>query len=227
MLVKRLFISNRARSLSRAVAPMSFRPAQSFVANMCVVDSVDRDAGLLAERVSKGRAMRSRTISIVIPTHNKSRSLMRTLASLERIDAAGAEFEVIVVDDASNNDTDSWLANYRPGFPIQRLRNARKDGPASARNRGFRRASGETLLFLDDDMECGPTLVEAHMAHHGSGEHVAVVGRALYHPDLRRSALTRYFDAQHLRHASPLCPPTRFASNDLSLSRSFRLRAPI
>jgi glycosyltransferase involved in cell wall biosynthesis len=169
--------------------------------------------------------MRSRTVSIVIPTHNKCRSLIRTLASLERIDQAEAEFEVIVVDDASNDDTDSWLASYRPGFPLQRLRNAPKDGPASARNRGSRRASGEILLFLDDDMECDARLAEAHMAHHGSGEDVAVVGRALYHPDLKRSALTRYFDTQHMRHASTLCPPARFASNNLSLSRSLFERA--
>ncbi len=59
--------------------------------------------------------MRSRTLSIVIPTHNKCRSLMRTLASLERIDPADTEFEVIVVDDASNDETDRWLGSYRPG----------------------------------------------------------------------------------------------------------------
>jgi len=164
--------------------------------------------------------MRSRTLSIVIPTRKKCRSLMRTLASLERIDPADAEFEVIVVDDASNDETDRWLGSYRPGFPLQRLRNVRQHGPASARNRGSRRASGEILLFLDDDMECDPELVEAHMTYHRCGEDVAVVGRTLYHPELRRSALTRYFDAQNLRQASSLCPPARFASNNLSLSRS-------
>ncbi len=164
--------------------------------------------------------MRTIMISIVIPTRNKCRSLMRTLASLERLDPGETEFEVIVVDDASTDETENWLASYRPGFPIQRLRNARQNGPASARNRGFRRASGEILLFLDDDMECDAGLVEAHMAHHTSGEDVAVVGRTLYHHEIKRSALTRYFDAQHMRHASPLCPPARFASQNLSLSRS-------
>lgn len=161
-----------------------------------------------------------KTISIVIPTQNKWRSLARTLASLERIDPAGGRFNVIVVDDASTDETEGWLARYRPVFPIQRVRTTRKHGPASARNRGSRLADGDILLFLDDDMECDPGLVEAHMAHHRSADDVAVVGRVLYHPELRRSALTRYFDAQHKGHASPLCPPARFASNNLSLSRA-------
>jgi glycosyltransferase involved in cell wall biosynthesis len=161
-----------------------------------------------------------KTISIVIPTQNKCHSLVRTLASLERIDPAGSRFDVIVVDDASTDETESWLARYRPVFPIRCVRNLRKQGPASARNRGSRLANGEILLFLDDDMDCEPGLVEAHMAHHQSAEDVAVVGRVFYHPDLRRSALTRYFDAQHRGHASPLCSPARFASNNLSLSRA-------
>lgn len=161
-----------------------------------------------------------KTISIVIPTQNKCRSLARTLASLERIDAAGGRFDVIVVDDASTDETEGWLARYRPQFPIRRVRNACKAGPARARNRGSALAEGDIVLFLDDDMECEPGLVDAHMAHHGSGEDVAVVGRVLYHSDLRRSALTRYFDAQHRGHASALCPPARFASNNLSLSRA-------
>lgn len=161
-----------------------------------------------------------KTISIVIPTQNKCRSLARTLASLERIGAASGKFDVIVVDDASTDDTDGWLARYRPVYPIRRVRNVCKAGPASARNRGFSLAQGDVLLFLDDDMECDPGLIDAHMAHHGAAEEVAVVGRVLYHPELRRSALTRYFDAQHRGHASPLCPPARFASNNLSLSRA-------
>jgi glycosyltransferase involved in cell wall biosynthesis len=169
--------------------------------------------------------MRRKTISVVIPTQNKCRSLMRTLASLEKIDRSGVELEVIVVDDASSDETEGWLAAYRPVFPIKRLRNLRKHGPACARNRGSRLASGEILLFLDDDMECDPGLIDGHMAHHASGDPVAVVGRVMYHPELKRSALTRYFDAQHMRHVSPFCLPARFASNNLSISRSLFERA--
>lgn len=164
--------------------------------------------------------MQSITVSIVIPTHNKCRSLMRTLASLERIRPAGTEFEVIVVDDASDDGTGLRLGSYRPSFPFKLILNDRNHGPAWARNRGAIQACGEILLFLDDDMECSADLLEAHMGHHRSRHDVAVVGRVLYHPEIRRSALTRYFDAQHMRHASPLCPPARLSTNNLSLPRS-------
>ena len=169
--------------------------------------------------------MPSKTVSVVIPTWNKRGSLSRTLDSLERICLPGAEFEVIVVDDASTDDTWEWLGNYRPGFPMLRLRNDRNDGPATTRNRGSLRAQGEVLLFLDDDMVCQPNLIEAHMVHHESGRDVAVVGRAIYHPQLKRSALTRYFDALHLRQVSPFCPTSRLASNNLSLPRTLFERA--
>ncbi len=165
------------------------------------------------------------TISVIIPTQNKCRSLMRTLAALEKFERGGTEFEVIVVDDASTDDTEGWLANHRPLFPLQCIRRNQKFGPASARNRGAELASGKILLFLDDDMECGSETLEAHLAHHRSGDDVAVVGRAIYHPELRRNALTRYFDSQNLRQGSSSCPPIRLCSNNLSLSRSLFYRA--
>jgi glycosyltransferase involved in cell wall biosynthesis len=164
--------------------------------------------------------MLSRRLSVVVPTHNKRRSLMKTLASLEQCDRAGRDIEVIVVDDASKDGTGTHLDGLQIGLPCKRLRNEQGLGPAASRNLGARQSAGELLLFLDDDMVCEPGLIRAHLVHHAFCADVAVVGRALYHPDLKRTALTRFFDAQHLRHSSPTCPPLRFSSNNVSLSRS-------
>jgi glycosyltransferase involved in cell wall biosynthesis len=87
-------------------------------------------------------------VSIVIPTRNRSALLRTTLRSA--LGQKGANIEVIVVDEASADDTPSVLA----GISDPRLRVIRNDRPLGlpgARNRGGGEARGEWLAFLDDD----------------------------------------------------------------------------
>ncbi len=85
-------------------------------------------------------------ISVVIPTYNRARRVRRA------IDSALAQtcrnFEVIVVDDGSQDETQSVLAHY--GRRIRVIRQANK-GPAAARNLGIREANHELIAFLDSD----------------------------------------------------------------------------
>jgi len=87
-------------------------------------------------------------VSIVVPTRNRSALLSRTLRSAlrqERVD-----FEVIVVDEASNDETPALLA----GLDDHRVRVLRHDIPrglSAARNHGAEHAHAEWLAFLDDD----------------------------------------------------------------------------
>jgi len=87
-------------------------------------------------------------VSVVIPTRNRSALLSRTLRSAlrqERVD-----FEVIVVDEASNDDTPallSALGDHR----VRVLRHEFPRGLSAARNHGAEHARAEWLAFLDDD----------------------------------------------------------------------------
>jgi len=87
-------------------------------------------------------------VSVVIPTHNRSALLSRTLRSAlrqERVD-----FEVIVVDEASNDDTPallSALGDHR----VRVIRHEIPRGLSAARNHGAEYARAEWLAFLDDD----------------------------------------------------------------------------
>lgn len=105
------------------------------------------------------------TISVIIPTFNRLRSLERTLAGLAvQTDLDGA-FEVIVVSDGSTDGTDDYLTSGRPPLPVVAATQA-NGGPATARNHGVALASGPLLVFVDDDTSPDPHLLAAHLARH-------------------------------------------------------------
>ncbi len=89
-------------------------------------------------------------ISVIIPTYNRKRRLEELLDSLAAQTLPPAEFEVIVVDDGSTDDTESVAAR---AYPF-RLRYHRQPnaGDAAARNTGADLSAAEWLIFLDDDI---------------------------------------------------------------------------
>lgn len=83
--------------------------------------------------------------SVVIPTHNRARTLLKAIESAKN---AGENVEVIVVDDASTDETAS-VCQELDGIVFIRLE--RNSGQSVARNAGILRSTGEFVAFLDDD----------------------------------------------------------------------------
>src|SRR5438045_9363653 len=90
-------------------------------------------------------------ISVVIPTHNRSNRL-HTLIEVLQDQTVQEPFEVIIVDDASTDDTWDELGRLaaRHGF-LRPLRVEANRGPATARNVGWRSARGTYVAFTEDD----------------------------------------------------------------------------
>src|SRR5678816_1662061 len=87
-------------------------------------------------------------VSVVIPTRNRSALLAMTLRSV--LHQKSVDLEVIVVDEASTDETATMLA----AVTDTRLRVIRHDTPqwlAAARNHGAIEANGQWLAFIDDD----------------------------------------------------------------------------
>ncbi|WP_439257797.1 glycosyltransferase family 2 protein [Lonepinella sp. BR2271] len=84
--------------------------------------------------------------SIIIPSYNRNLEVNRLLVSLEQQTAKN--FEVIVVDDCSPNPL---KIDRTFSFEVKLIRNEQNAGPAQSRNNGAKMATGEWLLFLDDD----------------------------------------------------------------------------
>ncbi len=86
--------------------------------------------------------------SIVIPTRNRSHLLRTTIRSALR--QQHVEFELIVVDEGSTDDTTQVLAEVRDAR-LRVIRHQTPLGLSAARNHGAEEARGEWLAFLDDD----------------------------------------------------------------------------
>jgi len=107
-------------------------------------------------------------ISVVIPTRNRADSLRSCLtAVLEEIDPV--RDEVIVADDGSGDAIVSVVNDF-PAVTWLRLSHA---GTCAARNRAVGAATGDVVLFLDDDIVCSEGLVDKHRRFHS--DHIDVV----------------------------------------------------
>lgn len=100
-------------------------------------------------------------LSVVVPAHNASRTIERTLAAIAGARNSSMVLELIVVDDGSSDDT-SKLAEVYADRVVRRASSA---GSAVARNAGAATARGEYLLFVDADVvptsSAIPYLIEA------------------------------------------------------------------
>ena len=86
-------------------------------------------------------------VSVIIPTHNRSKLLELSLRSV--LWQRNVDFETIVVDDGSTDDTPRLLQSL--GDRIRVVRHERSQGVSEARNRGIAEARGTWVAFLDDD----------------------------------------------------------------------------
>lgn len=100
------------------------------------------------------------TVSVIIPTYNRCSMLMDCLASVLRSDYQS--FEVIVVDNASTDDTETAVQNLCKTCPeVRYLRQEKNLMAAGGRNAGAKASQGEFLLFLDNDNIVEPAMIRS------------------------------------------------------------------
>jgi glycosyltransferase involved in cell wall biosynthesis len=112
--------------------------------------------------------------SVVIPTFNKASFLRLTLTSLTT--QLYRDFEVIVVDDGSVDDTQNVVQELSPSLPNLKYIKQSNQGRSRARNRAIEAADGSVIIFTEDDYLMRPDFVSQHMSCHDGGTLSAVVG---------------------------------------------------
>ena len=97
-------------------------------------------------------------VSVVIATRNRARRLEALLRSLRAQTLHATEFEVIVVDDSSTDETAAVIDRERARglLKLRWIEHSGGPGPAAVRNTGWPAAQGDLVAFVDDDCEADP-----------------------------------------------------------------------
>lgn len=99
-------------------------------------------------------------LSIVIPAYNEARTIHNILDKVDAVQLTGGwTKEVIVVNDASKDDTGKTLKAYaanHPNFPIVIFDHEVNQGKGAALRTGITRASGDVIVIQDADLEYDP-----------------------------------------------------------------------
>ena len=101
-------------------------------------------------------------VSFIIPAYNAADTIVRCLDSIYALSLNREEFEVIVVDDCSLDNTCEIVSDYQSQHPnIMLLKQLMNNRQGAARNRGVKEAKGEYICFVDADDAVTEGIVKA------------------------------------------------------------------
>jgi glycosyltransferase involved in cell wall biosynthesis len=127
-------------------------------------------------------------VSVVLPAWNRAETIRSSVRSV--LSQTFADFELIVVDDGSTDNTMAMLDDIVDPR-LRRLANPRNAGASAARNTGIRAANGDWVAFQDSDDEWLPKKLEMQIARLEAGEPDVVAcytGMVIVgHPDRQRN----------------------------------------
>jgi GT2 family glycosyltransferase len=121
--------------------------------------------------------------SVIIPVYNQAALTRQCLEALVASPPESAEVEIVVVDDASSDHTSEMLGGYEGRVRV--VRNERNLGFAGACNHGAQNASGEWLVFLNNDTIPQPGWLDALVRYASGRDGIGVVGAKLLFPNGR------------------------------------------
>lgn len=143
-------------------------------------------------------------ISVVIPTYNRSNTIVRALESV--YNQTSPADEIIVVDDGS---TDNSAAIIRQAFPAVKLIEQPNEGVSSARNKGIEYAEHDWIALLDSDDEWLPQKLESiRAAQHRNPQEVVFHSNEIWiRNGVRVNAMKKHtkFGGMIFEYCLPLC----------------------
>ncbi|HEY1462896.1 MAG TPA: glycosyltransferase, partial [Terriglobales bacterium] len=136
-------------------------------------------------------------ISVILPTHNRAAQLKICLANLAAQSLPAQQWELIIVDDGSTDNTRQVCSEFTSFCHFAYIRQQHA-GIGAAQQAAVERAKGQFLLFIQDDTILSSSLLADHLRAQYAlhGERAAIVGNRAYPPEAAENALN-LFIAQH------------------------------
>jgi len=127
----------------------------------------------------------SQTLSVIICTYNRARLLEPTLEALVNQTVPKKDYEVIIINDGSNDATEEVVDAYKKRMVLKYLYQD-NTGPAVARNQGILLSAGEFIVFLDDDLKPTPGFLKEHLKSHWQlpDPRIGILGHIEWAPNL-------------------------------------------
>lgn len=101
-------------------------------------------------------------VSIIMPSYNTGRFIKETIESV--LSQTYTNWELLIVDDCSTDNTDDVIKEYLTDFRIHYLKNAKNSGAAVSRNKALQEAKGKWIAFLDSDDLWTPNKLEKQIS---------------------------------------------------------------
>jgi radical SAM superfamily enzyme YgiQ (UPF0313 family)/glycosyltransferase involved in cell wall biosynthesis len=173
-------------------------------------------------------------LSVIIPTFNRRAILRKTLLGMASQTLPPEQFEVIVIDDGSSDDTMAMLQKWKAPFQLRAFTQSH-GGPNVARNYGLQQANSWIVLLTGDDMIPGPSFLESHLKFHLSHKEPvqAMIGFIDWSPEIPVTPFMRFITSPEGGHqfSFHLAKEGKvdfrlFYTSNLSLKREFISQEP-
>jgi len=144
---------------------------------------------------------RNPTVSIIIPTYNRKRELLRLVKSVKQSGYPKEKMEIIVVDDSSTDGTQDAIKREFPDIRV--IRTTERKLTSGARNVGIKCSKGDYLFFIDHDNVIDKKTITELVNFAERNKNVGLVGPIMY-----------YYSTPNEIHCAggkltrPLCIPT-------------------
>lgn len=164
--------------------------------------------------------------SIIIPTKNRLEILKEVLSSIDNQKEA-PPFEIIIIDDGSEDETSNYLNKTNFKFPFH-FEKIKASGPAKARNVGISKAKGKVVLFFGDDTILNERCLFYHYIRQKENNFsCAFIGRTFWHKSLKVTRFMEYINEFGLQFGFSLIEDPEnvdfnfFYTSNLSVPKKF------
>lgn len=162
-------------------------------------------------------------VSIVIPVYNRSKTIRRAILSVSN--QAYKNIELIIVDDASTDNTPKIIKNYinkNKTLTITYLRVKKNMGVVSARAEGIKRAKGEYIAFLDSDDELTPNSISDRISVSLNSKDINTViyGDIIMNGEIRKFVQKKGYIYPYLLKELSICPPNAILIRKICFNKS-------
>jgi glycosyltransferase involved in cell wall biosynthesis len=96
------------------------------------------------------------TISVIVPTRNRARSLRALLESFDALKTPPVPYEIVIADNGSTDDSARLLADWRASGPARSVVRVNQPGKSRAVNAAIAHSRGQLIAFVDDDVVVEP-----------------------------------------------------------------------